>query len=176
MNNRASILRIVRKLRGMFMPWIVSRAAGCALTTLALLVICGCKPKVNDFSQFVNIPSQGWPYGNEIEFKPEIADSAATGQLVLSLRHSNSYLYSNLWLEIVVSDSLAVTTDTIGLTLADQSGRWYGKGIATDFEVVDTISPDISLARNSVIKLRHIMRDDLLEGIEHVGLIFTEGK
>lgn len=150
------------------------------LRVLSLAVVialtAGCKRRVNDFAEFADISPDGWMYGDVVEFNPEPGDSVCHGSLVLSVRHTNLYLYSNLWLEITIADSLSTRVDTVGVTLADPMGNWQGRGIGTDFEAVDTLDADITLHRPVRLSVRHIMRDDCLDDIERIGLTFSSAE
>lgn len=143
-----------------------------ALATAA--IFSGCRPPRNDSSSFEFIDKDGWAYGDTIIYDLELADSVATGALTLSLRHTNDYLYCNLWLEVTVEDSIGARVDTLNVAMADAFGRWYGRGIGTDFQVTDTISPAISLRRPARVKVRHVMRVDRLADIEQIGVVFDE--
>lgn len=150
---------------------LVAAAVLCAATVCA-----GCSPAGNSFSSYEFLPQDGWRYGDTIVFRPEMADSTATGELTLSLRHTNDYAYSNLWLEVSVRDSSRQFTDTINVVLADRLGRWLGRGIGTDFQSTDTIAPRIRMNRDTEIRVRHIMRVDNLTDVEQIGIAFTEEK
>ncbi len=94
--------------------------------------------------------------------------------MTLALRHSNDYIYSNIWVEVGYNTTNGhQKIDTLNILLADIYGRWYGKGLGASFQIQDTISPDMQIAKDSPITVRHIMRTDTLLGIEQVGLIFT---
>lgn len=138
------------------------------------MAMTSCRPKVNDSSTVANIDPDGWKYGNAVEADISPADSAATGNLTLSIRHTNLYIYSNIWLELTVSDSLRETTDTLCITMAEPSGRWLGHGIGTDFQLSDTVDHSFTLHRPAKVRVRHIMRDDNLQGIEQIGISFTQ--
>lgn len=128
----------------------------------------------NDFSQFHDLSPDGWHFGDSLKYHFSPADSVVCGDLTLSIRHSNDYIYSNLFLEVTVSDSLSTRRDTVALTLADDFGRWHGRGIGTDFQVSDTIARNASFRRPVDIAVRHVMRDDILRHIEQVGISFVE--
>lgn len=137
-----------------------------------LLCLGACVPGHNDYSDFRNIDVDGWSYGDTLEFHPVIGDSTARGVLTLALRHSNSYLYSNLWLEVSYFNDTRSVTDTLNVPLADIYGRWYGSGFGARYQVSDTVALDVTLHRDKPIRVRHIMRADTLRGIEQVGLNF----
>lgn len=140
------------------------------------LVLClgACVPGHNDFSDFKNLPSSGWRYANVLTFNPEHDDSIAVGSVCVSLRHTDAYIYSNLWLEVECVDADKTThRDTINLRLADPYGRWLGIGNATDFQVTDTVFKGLRHVSGSPIRVRHIMRVDTLTGIDIVGVTFN---
>ena len=137
-----------------------------------LLCLGACAPGHNDYSDFRNIDVDGWVYGDTLEFSPSIGDSTARGTLMLALRHSNSYLYSNLWVEVSYFNDTVCVVDTLNVPLADIYGRWYGSGFGARYQATDTIVYDMQLHRGKPVKVRHIMRVDTLHGIEQVGLNF----
>ncbi len=145
-----------------------------AYILIMLLCLGACAPGHNDYSQFHNIPNEGWCYNDTLIFSPKPTDSTATGLMTLALRHSNDYIYSNIWVEVGYNTTNGhQKIDTLNILLADIYGRWYGKGLGASFQIQDTISPDMQIAKDSPITVRHIMRTDTLLGIEQVGLIFT---
>lgn len=145
----------------------------------ALLLCAACSYNPNDYSCFSNIDaSRGWKYGTKFIYLPEISDSLAHGQLALMVRHSNDYPFSNLWVELESQQSsdsghIVLLRDTFCIELADTYGNWLGSGLGTSFQKVDTIYADFDLANGSPLKLRHVMRPDVVKGIEQIGLIFS---
>ncbi len=131
----------------------------------------------NSFSSFVRMPSAQWLYSSECVFTPDsLADSTAQGTLMLSLRHTASYPYSNIWIELACgdpSDSADFRRDTFDIVMADTFGRWCGSGMGTSFRLTDTLVRDFTLVRNRPLTVRHIMRADTIDGIEQVGIVFV---
>lgn len=142
------------------------------ISTAILLCLGACVPGHNDYSRFHNIPDTGWKYNDTITFIPETKDSISSGLLTLALRHSNDYLYSNLWVEVSYLTESGQKADTMNIALADIYGHWYGKGLGTSFQIQDTVSTSYRMVKGSPIKVRHIMRTDTLHDIEQVGIIF----
>lgn len=139
---------------------------------VAAAVLCGCTPGRNDFSSYEFISHDGWLYGDTLRFSTEFKDSVVSGMLTVSLRHTNDYLFSNIWLEVTTADSISARIDTLNIVMADDLGRWHGQGIGTDFQITDTLFESITLHRPVSVKVRHIMRLDRLEDIEQVGVAF----
>lgn len=140
----------------------------------ALTGLSGCRMGPDDFSMYHDIDSAGWQYGDTLKYTFVPADSVVTGDMALSLRHTNDYIYSNIFLEVTITDSLTSRCDTLAVTLADDFGRWHGRGIGTDFQVTDTIARGVTLRRPVNISVRHIMRDEVLPEVEQVGISFVE--
>lgn len=139
-----------------------------------LLCLGACVPGHNDFSDFHDIEPSGWRYADVLTFTPTHDDSIAKGDILLIVRHNNSYPYSNLWLEVEYETAAGDrNNDTINLRLADKYGRWLGKGNATDFQMVDTVARSVTHATRSAVRVRHIMRVDTLAGVDLVGIEFN---
>lgn len=168
------------------------------LPTLLFLAICsavisGCAG--GEKSVFHNIDPKGWAYGDTLDFDvsdtaiiPDdtrslsdgtMSDSTAsdstsltTGDIILVIRHSNAYEYSNIWLNLRYQTENAIVNDTLNVSLADDFGNWYGKGMGVSYQFSDTVARNVTIDTSSPIKLWHIMRADTLPDIEQIGIIF----
>lgn len=136
-------------------------------------VICGCDN--GEKSIFHNIPPEGWAYGDTLYFKVSDADSTSitTGDIIVVIRHSNAYEFSNIWLNLRYFTEDTLVNDTVNLRLADDYGNWYGKGMGVSYQRTDTVARHVSIDASRPIKAWHIMRADTLPDIEQVGVIFT---
>ncbi|MDO4319470.1 MAG: gliding motility lipoprotein GldH [Bacteroidales bacterium] len=147
-----------------------------ALTAVSACILAaslpGCLPERNDYSGFVAIDPAGWAYGDTIELVPELTDSAAVGRIAVAVRHTDGYLYRNLWLEVTTPLGDTVLADTINVSLADIYGKWHGTGVGVSYIADDTLPGSYCLTRGRPVTLRHIMRADTLHDIEQIGLIF----
>lgn len=148
------------------------------LAAAALTLCAACSYNPNDYSCFSNInPDEGWKYGLTMIYMPEIADSITTGQLAVMVRHTNDYPFSNLWVELESQQNadghITFRRDTFCIELADPYGNWYGTGLGTSFQKVDTVYADFELTNAAPLRLRHVMRPEHVKGIEQVGLIFN---
>ncbi len=145
------------------------------IITLLSLCLGSCLPGHNDYSDYQQLPIDGWVYNSPVTFTPTGEDSIAQGSLSLGLRHTNEYPYSNLYLEMAYEDTTGTSRlDTLNITMADRYGRWCGKGVGTDFQLIDTINPHFTRIAGSPIRVRHIMRVDTLRGIDMVGIEFIQ--
>ncbi|MBQ7041323.1 MAG: gliding motility lipoprotein GldH [Muribaculaceae bacterium] len=143
------------------------------IITLITLCLGACTSGHNTYSEFRNLPKEGWAYNDTINFIPTITDSVTQGNLSIALRHNNNYHYSNLWVEInyPINDS-TIKSDTINIPLADIYGKWHGKGIGPSIQIEKNISENIEINKVDYFSIRHIMRVDTLKDIEQIGLFF----
>lgn len=133
-----------------------------------------CSVAHNDFSQYLNLPPEGWAYTDTLTFLPDIPDTTASGRLVLSIRHDNEYPYSNLWIEVTtMRPDSSEKADTVNFLLANQYGRWYGQGFGASYQISDTLPAVMTLTDSLSIKVRHIMRIDTVRNIEQLGVSFV---
>jgi gliding motility-associated lipoprotein GldH len=140
------------------------------LLGLALLVGCA-RPEVWD-TEVKHLPSRGWHADSTLRFQWEVADTTASVEVIITLRHDASYPYQNLYLfrslHSVRGQELA---DTAEYPLADATGAWLGTGVG------ELKSRDFVLRNQAVrfkkpgkytLELTQGMRDTVLPGIKDV--------
>lgn len=145
-----------------------------AVLSIAVCLASGCSR--SETSGYTSIDPKGWVYGDTVYFQPSDSDSVCLrrGDIMVVVRHTNAYQYSNIWLRLDYAGPDTIHTDTVNLRLADDFGTWYGKGLGVSFQCVDTVARDVAVDVSQPIKVTHIMRVDTLADIEQVGLIFDE--
>lgn len=150
------------------------RAAIGHILSLISLCLGACAPGQNDFCEFRQLPESGWIYGDTTMFVPQFADSAMQAVPVIAVRHSNAYIYSNLWLEIARRHADgAITRDTVNLRFSDIYGRWHGHGFGASYQYADTLRQLPPVTAGDTLVVRHIMRVDTLRDIEQLGVMFV---
>lgn len=142
------------------------------ILTAILGVLVSCSSPELSQAEFVTIPARGWAYADTLAINVPTADSIAVGRLAVAVRHSNAYLYRNLWLEVSTPLADTVVADTVNVLLADNYGRWYGRGVGVSYMLSDTLPGHVCLTRGKPVRVRHIMRVDTLADIEQIGLTF----
>ena len=140
----------------------------------AMLILASCQRKpVMSHASFVNLPASGWQNSMPLEFHPVYDDSARTHQLILAVRHDNSYKYANLSLvvDIIGTDSV-VKRQTVELRLADEYGNWTGAGFGALYQdktsIATAIAPDQA---RSVVVWQTMEGNDTLRGVVNLGII-----
>lgn len=125
----------VIKYTGRSRPYVF--LATCALMTLVLSSLSGCQGagQLNTFEKHVAIPGYKWNYDFQPSFDIVITDTAARYNIDVTLRHTEAYGFSNLWLLVTTNRSgQKPKTQRVELPLADRQGRWLGTGADDIFE------------------------------------------
>lgn len=94
--------------------------------------------------------------------------------VVLEIVNNNQYPFQNIWL--LVQQNITDTTfvsDTVEITLADSQGKWLGKGSAGLYQLSVPYKTSITLdsTRAYLVRIRQVMKDNPIKGIEKVGLL-----
>lgn len=145
------------------------------IVPVIILCLAACVAKHKDYSRFEEIGAEGWPYAKNITFSIEHPDSVAYGELSLTVRHTDDYEFSNLWVEVAYDDATGNNhIDTLNIPLADTYGNWTGKGSGVWKQLETPVSKELAYRSGSIIKIRHIMRTDTLRNIDLVGIRFNE--
>jgi gliding motility-associated lipoprotein GldH len=81
------------------------------------------------YSQTVSIENNSWAINNQPTFIVEITDTAKSYDFMLHVRNSDSYAYRNIFFFIETTfPNGKIAKDTVECLLADESGKWLGKG------------------------------------------------
>ena len=161
----------------------MKKILGAILSVIVLALLpASCLREGERYSRFHTMADARWIYGDTLRFdfsEAAGADSTATpvaGDLLIVVRHSRSYPYSNIWLEL--GDATGMRRDTLNILLADVYGRRLGHGLGTDFQRADTVARGIVLADSAeaTLTLRNIIRTDTHDAIEQIGMIFIHEK
>lgn len=156
-----------------------SRNVLALMVILVTIALCACTGgRHSDFASLE--PAKGWAYTDTLIFttmdttrqdldKYEKRPHPMTAYV--AIRHNDSYPYANLWLEATYTDSKGQPRiDTLNMRLADEFGRWQGKGFGTSYQIEVSLGSRVRADSMSTVRIRHIMRVDTLRGIDRVGI------
>lgn len=130
------------------------------------------------YNRFQPIQDKAWNKQSEYYFRFEIKDHTTPYHVKIQIRNNDAYPYQNLWLlcKEEQPDSM-VLKDTLECMLADDFGKWVGNGITlyqSEFSLHTNYHfPDTG---TYILNIRHGMRDDVLKGIEDIGLFIEKAK
>ncbi len=120
-----------------------------------------------------DLPVQGWNYQNKLIFDVPITDTIAQYNLYLNVRISADYLFSNLYLNLHTTlPSIQKLTERKELILADENGKWLGKGLGDLFDYQVPVKEKFRFKENGIYRfeLEQNMRNDTLIGVISSGL------
>lgn len=140
---------------------------------ITLAALTACSDKHSAVSEFRDIAPSGWVYGSDLIFTPSGLDSIKERSLLLTVRHSNAYVYRNIWVEVTTRTLDHKRVDTLNIELADIYGRWHGTGFGPSYQYELPVGQPMLIGDTSRIAVRHIMRVDTLRGVEQIGITIT---
>ena len=136
------------------------------------LLIAGCSGNVV-FQDSKVFPSCGWDKDSVVVFKHMVADTSGTYDIIIDIRNDGNYRYQNFWLFVnSISPDLREFTDTLECVLANNYGKWIGKGGGSLHQLPVSFMQQIKFPKRGVYKFELIqgMREDTLVGIHDIGL------
>jgi gliding motility-associated lipoprotein GldH len=137
----------------------------------------GCNRSVI-FSELREIPNWGWNKDSVFSFDVKITDTISTYEICFVLRNTDEFPRQNLWLSTSRINDDKVVIDTTEIYLADDYGKWRGRGIGSYFDNEIIYKQHIKFCKSDkyTYQLRHIMRSDYIVGLKYVGLKIIKEK
>jgi gliding motility-associated lipoprotein GldH len=138
---------------------------------LLVMLLASCSGGVL-FDQTADVGGH-WYKDNPKDFDVTVKDSLATYNFYLDVRHSTDYRYSNLYLFLQTRfPNGHLTRDTLQLILADNAGKWLGKGWGSVKEDQILLKHNLRfpLKGNYEFTIWQAMRADTLKGVRNIGL------
>lgn len=82
------------------------------------------------FEQNTRLSEKGWSRLEKPQFQVEILDTISEMNVLVNLRHSAHYPFSNIWIFVNTTAPDGVrSVDTIECVLAEKNGAWKGSGL-----------------------------------------------
>ena len=103
------------------------------VTLFFLLTACNSKVVYTDSSP---MPLKSWELMNIPSFSVPISDTIHSNNVVFTIRTGSSYPFRNIFLFVkTTSPDGKFITDTLEYFLADEKGKWFGKGFGDIHEL-----------------------------------------
>ncbi len=148
--------------------------------TLICVLSClnACSFKQDTMAQFKALPGEGWNKDFPIKFTPEYADSTLTYDIQLTIRHNNSYQFSNLSLAVDMVDSVKVVhRKDVDFELSDSYGNWKGSGFGALYQSSIVIATGIKPTDvNSIVVWQTMANCDVVKDVVDIGITVTPSK
>ena len=125
------------------------------------------------FDLYLEVDSHGWQATDTIDFEFEIdSQENIYYNALISLRNNNDYSYANIFFFVDVEYPNGLhRTDTLQYILAAPDGKWLGSGVGEiKYNLLKFKENETMQSGLYKYKIVHGMRDDVLIGIEDIGL------
>lgn len=106
-----------------------------------------------------------------------ITDTLSNYMVYATLRHTDAYPFSNLWLQVetVLPGETKAIESKVELTLSQQDGKWLGRGMQDIREHQIPLTPQgspvhFSKSGTYTMRLKQLMRQDPLPEMMSVGV------
>ncbi len=142
------------------------------------LCLCSCDSS-RVYDRYQSIPAGGWSKDSVAVFSVSIADTASLHNVYINLRNTSAYPFSNIYFFVkATAPSGAYTIDTVEYALADQYGRWLGKGFSKLLDNRLAFRKQVQFPRSGVYRfeIRQGMRMSTLPYVSDVGLRIEKAK
>lgn len=114
-----------------------------------------------------------WKLMDVPAFKVPITDTINSNNVIFTIRSGSSFPFRNIYLFVsTTSPDGKKITDTLQYNLADQKGKWYGKGFGDVHELKLPYKSNVSFPLKGIyeFKIQHGMRIENLKGVYDFGL------
>jgi len=140
--------------------------------SILLVGLLGCDAR-RVFEENKSIPSQSWRANQPVRLLADIKDTVHLHNVYVNVRVNSSYAYSNLYLFLETRyPGGKMSVDTLECLLADEQGRWLGKGSGNVWDNQILLKRNVRFPRKGVYTflMSQGMRKDPLEDVTDVGL------
>lgn len=142
------------------------------------LVLFSCNDTNRVFEENVEIPNEKWTVSEKAILEAEISDTLSSHNFLINVRNTERYPYRNLYVFVKTTFPNGKSSkDTVGIVLADATGRWLGSGggyLNSSSHLSNTIMYQYNrrfpLSGTYQFEIEQAMRTDTLVGIKNIGL------
>ena len=142
------------------------------LILTSLLLLSSCNSNLVYTNSLV-MAEKTWRLLYIPSFKISISDTVNSNNVFFTIRTGSSYPFRNIYLFVTTTspDGKSIT-DTLQYNLADEKGKWYGKGFGDIHELNLPYKSNVyfPLKGTYQFKIQHGMRIEDLKGVYDFGL------
>ena len=137
-----------------------------------LLLLLSCNSSVV-YTNSQAIHKETWTLTDIPTFKVPITDTVNSNNVLFTIRSGSSFPFRNIFLFVTTtSPDGKQITDTLQYNLADEKGKWYGKGFGDIHELNLPYKSNVFFPVKGIyeFKIQHGMRIENLKGVYDFGL------
>jgi gliding motility-associated lipoprotein GldH len=140
------------------------------IVLLAVLVSCNSDLIYTDVA---TMPDIKWNLFDNPDFRFPVTDTTKSTNVFFTIRTGSQYPYRNIFLFVTtISPDGKSITDTLEYEIADEKGKWHGKGFGDIHELKLPYKKNVFFPMKGTyhFKIQHGMRIGDLKGVYDVGL------
>lgn len=154
---------------------LIGRAKSIAVVAMAATLMTACDTDVV-YDSYCHAPTEGWEKTDTLQFNvPRMAEGGRY-RMEIGMRTNSSFPFTGITVVVdqVIEPRHRLQSDTINCRIADKDGNILGRGVS--FYQYDFILNDTDLRRGDSlnIRIRHIMRREVVPGVADVGVKITK--
>jgi gliding motility-associated lipoprotein GldH len=137
-----------------------------------LFLLSSCNSKIV-YTNSQAMTEETWKLMDITSFKVPITDTLNSNNVFFTIRNGSSYPFRNIYLFVTsTSPDGKKICDTLQYNLADEKGKWYGKGFGDIHELNLPYKSNVyfPLKGTYEFKIQHGMRVENLKGVYDFGL------
>jgi gliding motility-associated lipoprotein GldH len=142
------------------------------LLSASLILLLSCNGDVM-FSDAHIMENNTWALMNNVAFNLSVDDTISSSNISFSIRTGSAYPFRNIYLFVsTTAPDGKILTDTLQYYLADESGKWYGKGFGDISELSLPYKSNVYFPMRGTYRfsVRHGMRVEDLKGVYDFGM------
>jgi len=135
-----------------------------------MAVSCSNQPLID---QSMDVSENAWDVNEKLKLEVQIDDTISCFKLYINIRNTTDYKYSNFFIFIKTTfPDGEIAIDTLGCILADNDGKWIGKGRGKikDNKIVFKKDAIFPMKGKYKLEIEHAMREKKVSGIKSIGL------
>ena len=125
------------------------------------------------YEEYHKIPDYNWSMKDTIRFEIDVTDTISVHNLLVNIRNTGGYAYSNMWLFVKqISPDGSMIDDKFECQLASEKGEWYGTGFGDIFDLQVPFKQNMVFPKSGVYTFEIVqgMRDEELKEVVNIGL------
>ena len=143
-----------------------------SILLIVLISIVSCDKSVY-YDHNETIEKEEWRTDHILKYEIDIKDTMDVFNMFIHVRNQIDYAYCNLFLFVNTTfPNGQMAKDTLECLLADQSGKWYGKGRGNYRDSKILFKPQLRFPLIGIyyIDIQQAMREEPLKGISNIGI------
>lgn len=154
---------------------MTKRKISCFFLSLLVfpLIFISCSSSDLVFTDSHAISDKVWSLKDIAEFEVQVNDTLSANNITIMLRTGSAYPFRNIFLFVTATNpGGSAVTDTLQYFLANEKGKWYGKGFGDIHALNLPYKSNVYFPSTGIYKfrIRHGMRAEDLEGVYDIGL------